>query len=215
MQGLRKLCDKYGILLVCDEVMCGLGRTGAWFAVDHWQVVPDMITMAKGLTSAYMPLGCVAVSEKIAHYFDERVYQGGLTYNGHPMSLAAAVANLKVLEEDDLVGNARRLGKVMAGLLDDLKAEHPSVGDVRSIGLFGIVELVKNRKTKEPLAPFNGNSEPMQKLGAFLKEKGLYTYVHWHTFFTNPPLSITEKELKEGFEIINDALAITDKAVTR
>ena len=212
LQGLRALCDRHGILMICDEVMCGLGRTGAWFAVDHWDVVPDIITMAKGLTSAYMPLGCVALSEKIARHFDDRVYQGGLTYNGHPMCLAAAVANLKVLEEDDLVGNARRLGKVMADLLQNLKAHHRSVGDVRSIGLFGIVELVKNRETKEPLAPFNGTSEPMQKLAAFFKEKGFYTFVHWNNFFTNPPLCISEEQLKEGFEIIDQGLAITDAA---
>jgi len=213
LQGLRALCDKYGILLICDEVMCGLGRAGEWFAVDHWNVVPDIITMAKGLTSAYMPLGCVALSQKIAHYFDDRVFSGGLTYNGHPMCLAAAVANLKVLEEDDLVGNARRMGNVMASLLDDLKAEHPSVGDVRSIGLFGIVELVKNRKTKEPLAPFNGTSEPMQKLAAFFKQQGLYIFTYSNTFFTNPPLCITEAQLKEAFEIINEGLAIADGAV--
>ncbi|HEY4689200.1 MAG TPA: aminotransferase class III-fold pyridoxal phosphate-dependent enzyme [Anaerolineae bacterium] len=213
LQGLRALCDKYGILLICDEVMCGLGRTGAWFAVDHWNVVPDIVTLAKGLTSAYMPLGCVAVSEKIAHYFDDRVFQGGLTYNGHPMCLAAAIANLKVLEEDDLIGNAQRMGRIMASLLDELKAEHPSVGDVRSIGLFGIVELVKNRQTKEPLAPFNGNSEPMKQLAVFFRDQGLFTFTHWHTFFTNPPLCVTEAQLREGFEIINEGLAITDKAV--
>src|SRR3990172_4454006 len=213
LQGLRELCDKYGILLICDEVMCGLGRAGAWFAVDHWAVVPDIITMAKGLTSAYMPLGCVALSEKIARHFDDRVFSGGLTYNGHPMCLAAAIANLKVLEDDDLVGNARRMGNVMAGLLDDLKAEHPSVGDVRSIGLFGIVELVKSRNTKEPLAPFNGTSEPMQKLAAFFKHKGLYIFTYSNTFFTNPPLCITETQLKEAFEIINEGLAIADGAV--
>lgn len=213
LQGLRALCDKYGILLICDEVMCGLGRTGEWFAVDHWNVVPDIMTMAKGLTSAYMPMGCVAVNEKIARHFDERMFYGGLTYNGHPMGLAAAVATLRVLEDENLVDNAKRMGKVMAGLLDDLKAEHPSVGDVRSIGLFGIAELVKNRQTKEPLAPYNGTSEPMQKLAAFMKEKGLYTFVNWNTVFTNPPLCITEEQLKEGFEIINEALAIADKAV--
>jgi len=213
LQGLRALCDKYGILLICDEVMCGLGRTGAWFAVDHWNVVPDIVTLAKGLTSAYMPLGCVAVSEKIAHYFDDRVFQGGLTYNGHPMCLAAAIANLKVLEEDDLIGNAQRMGRIMTSLLDELKAEHPSVGDVRSIGLFGIVELVKNRQTKEPLAPFNGNSEPMKQLAVFFRDQGLFTFTHWHTFFTNPPLCVTEAQLREGFEIINEGLAITDKAV--
>jgi len=176
--------------------------------------VPDLLTLAKGLTSAYMPLGAVAISDKIAAYWEDHVYYGGLTYNAHPMSLAAAVANLKVMQEDDLVGNSQRLGKVMAGLLDDLQAEHPSVGDVRSIGLFGIVELVRNRQTKEPMTPFNGNSPEMQQLGAFFKDNGLYTYVHWHTFFTNPPLSITEAELREAFEIINRGLALTDAAVT-
>ena len=210
LQGLRQICDKHGILLICDEVMCGLGRTGAWFAVDHWNVVPDLMTMAKGLTSAYMPLGAVALSEKVAEYYQDKVYYGGLTYSAHPMSLAAAVANLQVLHEDDLVGNSQRMGVVMAGLLDDLKAEHPSVGDVRSIGLFGIVELVKNRKTKEPLAPFNGASPAMTKLAAFFREKGLYTLFHWNNFFTNPPLSIPEAELREAFEIINEALAIAD-----
>ncbi len=215
LQGLRALCDKYGILLICDEVMCGLGRTGEWFAVDHWGVVPDMITMAKGLTSAYLPLGCVAMKEEIARHFDDRVLATGLTYNGHPMCLAAAVANLKVLEEDDLIGNSKRMGKVMAGLLDDLKAEHPSVGDVRSIGLFGLVELVKNRQTKEPMAPFNATSEPMQKLGGAFKASGLYTFVFANTFFTNPPLCITEEELREGFEVINEALAITDQAIVK
>jgi taurine---2-oxoglutarate transaminase len=214
LQGLRAICDRHGILLVCDEVMCGLGRTGAMFAVDHWGVVPDLLTMAKGLTSAYMPLGAVAISDKIASYWEDHVYYGGLTYNAHPMSLAAAVANLQIIQEDDLVGNAQRVGKVMAGLLDDLKAEHRSVGDVRSIGLFGIVELVRNRATKEPMTPFNGNSPEMQKLAAFFKDNGLYTYVHWHTFFTNPPLSITEAELREAFEIINRGLEITDAAVT-
>ncbi len=214
LQGLRAICDQYGILLICDEVMCGLGRTGAMFAVDHWGVVPDLLTMAKGLTSAYMPLGAVAMTDKIAAFWEDKVYFGGLTYNAHPMSLAAAVANLQVIQEDDLVGNAQRLGQVMAGLLDDLQAEHPSVGDVRSIGLFGIVELVRNRQTKEPMTPFNGNSPEMQQLGAFFKDNGLYTYVHWHTFFANPPLSITEAELREAFEIINRGLAITDAAVT-
>jgi taurine--2-oxoglutarate transaminase len=214
LQGLRELCSKYGILLICDEVMAGLGRTGEWFAVDHWKVVPDMITMAKGLTSAYLPLGCVALSEEVAAHFGQNVYYGGLTYNAHPMSLAAAIATIEVLEADDLVGNARRMGKVMAGLLDDLKAEHPSVGDVRSIGLFGVIELVKDRETREPLAPFNGSSPAMNQLGAFLKEHGLYAFIHWNNLFTNPPLIINEEQLKEAFDIINRGLEITDQAVT-
>ena len=214
MQGLRALCDTYGILLICDEVMAGLGRTGAWFAVDHWKVVPDIITMAKGLTSAYLPLGAVAISKKIADFYQDRMYFGGLTYSAHPMCLAAAVATLKVLHEDDLVGNSRRMGVVTAGLLADLKAKHPSVGDVRSIGLFGIVELVRNRQTKEPMAPFNGTSPEMQKLGAFFKENGVYVFVNWNNFFTNPPLCVTEEELRAAFEIFDAGLDITDAAVT-
>lgn len=210
LSGLREICDKYGILLICDEVMAGLGRTGAWFAVDHWQVQPDLITMAKGLTSAYMPLGAVAINRRVADYFEKNVFYGGLTYSGHPMSLAAAVATLAVLKDDDLVGNAQRMGQVMAGLLDDLKAEHPSVGDVRSIGLFGCIELVKNRQTKEPFAPFTGSSPEMNKLGAFLKEKGVYAFIWRNMLHTNPPLCVTAAELREVFEIINEALTIID-----
>lgn len=213
LQGLREICDRHGILLICDEVMAGLGRTGEWFAVDNWKVVPDIITMAKGLTSAYMPLGCVAMSEKIAAHFDQNVFYGGLTYNAHPMSLAAAVATLKVLEEDDIVGNSKRMGEVMAGLLRGVKEKHPSVGDVRSIGLFGVIELVKNRETREPLAPFNGNSAPMTELGAFLKANGLAAFLHWNNLFTNPPLIINEAQLREAFSIIDAGLAITDRAV--
>lgn len=213
LQGLRSLCDNHGILLICDEVMAGLGRTGAWFAVDNWGVTPDIITMAKGLTSAYMPLGCVAMSNRIAEYFNKNVFYGGLTYNAHPMSLAAAVATLKVLEEDDLIGNARRMGKVMAELHQGLKAKHPCVGDVRSIGLFGVLELVRNRTTREPLAPFNGNSPEMARLGAFFREQGLSAFIHWNNVFTNPPLIITEDQLREAFDIIDRGLEITDQAV--
>ncbi len=213
LQGLREICNKHGILLICDEVMAGLGRTGEWFAVDHWKVVPDMITMAKGLTSAYMPLGAVAINEKISDFYKDKVFYGGLTYSAHPMSLAAGVATLRVMKDDDIVGNSKRVGKVMASLLDDLKAEHPSVGDVRSIGLFGCIELVKNRKTKEPLAPYVGGSPVMNQLGAYLKENGIYAFTWRNMLHTNPPLIITEKELREAFEVINKALEITDKAV--
>jgi len=154
LKGLRRLCDKYGILMVCDEVMCGFGRTGEWFAVDHWDVVPDIMTMAKGLSAGYLPLGAVAVSPKIAKEFDDKPFQGGLTYQSHPMCLASAVAVIKFMEEEDVVGNAKRMGKIMSGILHELKHKHPSVGDVRSIGLFGGIEMVKNRETKEPLAPW-------------------------------------------------------------
>lgn len=214
LQGLREICNRHGILLICDEVMAGLGRTGAWFAVDHWNVVPDMITLAKGLTSAYMPLGAVAISEKICDYFRKNVFYGGLTYSAHPMSLAAAVANLRVLKEDDLVGNSKRMGKVMAGLMQDLQVKHPSVGEGRNIGLFGALELVKNRQTKEPLAPYAGASPEMAKLGAFLKEHGVYAFTWRNLLHTNPPLCTTEAQLREVFEIIDAGLAITDEAVT-
>jgi len=214
LQGLREICNRHGILLICDEVMAGLGRTGAWFAVDHWHVVPDMITLAKGLTSAYMPLGAVAVSEKIYDYFRKNVFYGGLTYSAHPMSLAAAVANLRVLKDDDLVGNSKRMGQVMAGLMAGLQAKHPSVGEGRNIGLFGAIELVKNRQTKEPMAPYAGFSPEMARLGAFLKDHGVYAFTWRNLLHTNPPLCTTEAELREVFEIIDASLAITDEAVT-
>ncbi len=214
LQGLREICNKYGVLLICDEVMAGLGRTGEWFAVDHWKVVPDLITMAKGLTSAYMPLGAVAISDKIADFYKDKVFYGGLTYSAHPMSLAAAVAVLRVMKEDDIVGNSKRMGKVMGGLMDDLKAEHPSVGDVRNIGLFGCIELVKNRKTKEPMAPYTGGGAEMTRLTTYLKDNGVYNFVWRNMLHTNPPLTATESELKEVFEIINKALEITDAAIT-
>ena len=214
LQGLREICSRHGILLVCDEVMCGLGRTGRWFAADHWNVVPDIITMAKGLTSAYLPLGAVAVSKSIASYFDRNVYYGGLTYNAHPMSLAAAEACLQVMIDDDTMGHTERMGRVLSELHADMKRKHPSVGDVRSIGLFGVLELVRNRETREPMAPFNGTSPEMQKLSAYLKENGIYAFVNWNNLFTNPPLCITEEQLRDAFEVIDKALEITDAAAT-
>jgi taurine---2-oxoglutarate transaminase len=212
LRGVREICDRYDILLICDEVMSGLGRTGAWFAVDHWGVVPDLMTMAKGLTSAYLPLGCVAMSPRIAAHFEQHVYHGGLTYNSHPMCLAAAAANLRVLADDDLVGNSMRLGRVMAELHQELRGKHPSVGDVRSIGMFGVIELVKDRKTREPMAPFNGTSAEMGRLGAFLRENGVAAFIRWNYLFTIPPLCITEEQLREGFAIIDQGLVIADGA---
>jgi taurine--2-oxoglutarate transaminase len=213
LQGLREICSRHGILLVCDEVMCGLGRTGHWFACDRWNVVPDMITMAKGLTSAYLPLGAVAVSDQIAAYFDRNVFYGGLTYNAHPMSLAAAEACLQVMIDDDTMNHVQRMGSVLSGLHAQMKEKHPSVGDVRSIGLFGVLELVRNRATKEPMAPFNGSSPEMQRLGGYLRENGMYAFVNWNNLFTNPPLCITEEQLQESFSIIDRALEITDAVV--
>jgi taurine--2-oxoglutarate transaminase len=213
LEGVRALCDKHGILLICDEVMSGFGRTGEWFAFDHWKVVPDIVTMAKGLTSAYVALGAVGIRRKLADVFKDKVFYGGLTYNSHPLGCAAALATIAVYEEDKLIERAKATGKVMAKMLADLKAKHPCVGDVRSIGLFGIVELVKDRKTMEPLAPFNGTSPEMQALGKHFRESGLYTFVRWNGFFTNPPLTITEAELAEAFAIIDKGLDATDKAI--
>ena len=206
LEGVRELCTRHGILMVCDEVMAGFGRTGEWFAVNHWNIVPDIMTMAKGLTSAYVPLGAVGVRRPIAEHFRERVFQGGLTYNSHPLACAAALATLQVYEDDDLIGNARRQGRLKTELLDGLAARHPVVGATRNIGLFGIVELVRDRKTKTPLAPFGGTSDEMKRLGTLFREEGLYTFTRWHTFFTNPPLCITETELREGFDFIDRAL---------
>jgi taurine--2-oxoglutarate transaminase len=213
IQGVRKLCDKYGILMIADEVMAGFGRTGEWFAIDNWKVVPDLICMAKGLTSSYLPLGAVGMRHHIAQHFEKNVFYGGLTYNSHPMGCAAALATIRVYEEDKLIENARKMGAIMKQLGADLQKRHPSVGEVRSIGLFGIIELIRSRKTKQPMAPFNGTSEEMAALGKFFREQGLYTIVRWNAFYTNPPLCINEEQLREAFAIIDKGLEITDRAV--
>jgi taurine--2-oxoglutarate transaminase len=218
LQGLRELCDRHGILLIFDEVMCGFGRTGKWFACDHWKVVPDLMTVAKGLTSSYLPLGAVLMRDKVAAHFEKNVFYSGLTYNSHPMSCAAALATLQVYEEDRLVERAAQMGQMLARELGRLKDRHPSVGDVRSIGLFSIVELVKDRGTREPLVPFNARADqmgPMAQIGAFFRENGLYTFVRWNNFFVNPPLCITEAELMEGLAIVDRALEIADRAVAK
>jgi taurine--2-oxoglutarate transaminase len=213
LEGVRTLCDKHGILMIADEVMSGFGRTGEWFAVNHWNVVPDIITMAKGLTSAYVALGAMGVRRSIADHFQQKVFFGGLTYNSHPLGCAAALATIAVYEEDKLIDRAKQMGKVMRGLMDDMTKKHPSVGVARNIGLFGMFELVRNRKTKEPMAPYNGASPEMAALGKFFREEGLYTFVRWNTFFSNPPLTITEAEMKEAYAIVDRGLEITDKAV--
>jgi taurine---2-oxoglutarate transaminase len=207
LEGVRALCDKYGILMIADEVMAGFGRTGRWFAVDHWNVVPDILTMAKGLTSAYVQLGAVGVKRKIADHFKDKVFPSGLTYNSHPLACAAALAAIAVIEDDRLVERAQETGALLATLLADLERRHACVGAVRSIGLFGLVELVRDRQTMAPLAPFNGTSPEMAALGRFFRQEGLYTFVRWNYFFTNPPLTISEAELREGFAIIDRGLA--------
>jgi taurine---2-oxoglutarate transaminase len=213
LQGVRALCDRHGILLIADEVMSGFGRTGTWFAVDHWNVVPDLITMAKGLTSAYVQLGAVGMRRAIADRFKDVPFPSGLTYNSHPLACQTALATIAVMEEDRLVERALERGALMATLLAELAQKHPSVGAVRSIGLFGIVELVRNRATREPMAPFNGTSPEMTAINKFFRQEGLFTFVRWNYFFTNPPLCISEQELRDGFAIIDRALEIADAAV--
>jgi taurine--2-oxoglutarate transaminase len=211
LQGVRTLCDRYGILLIADEVMSGFGRTGKWFAVEHWNVVPDLMTMAKGLTSGYAPLGAVAMRPKIAEFFNQRTYVGGLTYNSHPISLAAAIANIQVIQADHLVEKAAAMGPVLHRMLADLGEQHPSVGEVRSIGLFGIIELVRDRRTKEPMAPWNSTSPEMNAFRKYLLDHGIFLYTHWHTALIIPPLIISEEQLADGFAVLDEALAITDK----
>ena len=210
LQGVRELCDRHGILMIADEVMCGFGRTGEWFAVNHWNVVPDIITMAKGLTSSAVPLGAVGLRPGVHRYFDDHVFWGGLTYNSHPLALAAALATIRVYEEDGLIERSRKMGEVMARHHRELYDKHRSVGLVRNIGLFGILELVRNRGTMEPMAPFNGTSDEMKAVSRFLDDRGLFTMVRWNGIMTNPPLCITEEQLAEGFEVIDEALAVAD-----
>lgn len=213
MQGLRAICDRHGILLIADEVMAGFGRTGRWFAIDHWDVVPDLITMAKGLTASYVPLGAVGMRRAIADAFADRPFYGGLTYNSHPVGCAAALATIAVYEEDGLIERAAHMGEALRRHHEELYRKHPSLGAGRSIGMFGILELVRDRATYEPLAPYNGASDETRAVGKFLRDHGLYTFVRWNTIMTNPPLTISEDELADGFAIIDEALDIADQGV--
>jgi taurine--2-oxoglutarate transaminase len=214
IQGVREICDRHGILMVADEVMAGFGRTGRWFAIDHWDTVPDLMTMAKGLTSSYLPLGAVAMRHHIAQAFEDKMFYGGLTYSSHPVSLAASLATIGVYEEDGLIDNAARMGRVMRDHHQRLAAEHPSVGAVRNLGLFGILDLVRSREPWTPLTPFNGTSDEMKAIGKYLREHGVYAMIANNSIHTNPPLCITEDELAQGFEVIDAALDIADQAVT-
>lgn len=205
---LRQICDKYGILLISDEVMSGWGRTGKWFAVDNWNVTPDIITTAKGLTAGYVPLGAVIVTDKIAEYFEDKMLWCGLTYSGHPLACAAGVATLEVYEEDGLIENAAKVGRHLGVRLEAIKAMHPSVGDVRYIGLFSALEIVKNQKTKEPI-------DPLTETQKVLRAEGLFTFNFHNVLFVVPPLCITEVQLDEGLAIIEKALTeTTDKMVS-
>jgi len=214
-EGVRRLCDRYGIVLIIDEVMAGFGRTGKWFGINHWDAVPDIITMAKGLTSGYAPLGAVGMKSEIAAFFNERVFRSGLTYNGHPISLAAAIANIHVLQEDHLIEKAALRGELLAKLLNKTAGEHPSVGDVRSIGLFGAIEIVRNRLTRQPMGEYDQPSPALVNVQKYSREHGLFHYIHDNLILIIPPLIISEEELTEGFEILSDALEITDRLVDK
>ena len=213
LKGLRALLDKYGILLVCDEVMAGWGRTGKLFAFEHGDIVPDIVCMAKGLTSSYVPLGAVAMKDKIAKHFDDNVFWGGLTYNAHSFACAVALATIDVLLDEGMVENAARLGPIMGQHMAALKDKHPSVKTYRNIGLFGMVDLQKDTEGT-PMAPYNGTHPAMGEFNAFLKDNGLFTFCRWGSFMCNPPLCITEDELAQGFAIIDKGLEICDRVVT-
>lgn len=212
-QKLRNLADKYGILLICDEVMSGFGRTGKWFAIDHSGVAPDMMCLAKGLTAGYIPLGALVISDKIAKHFEDKTLWLGLTYSAHAVCCAAAVATIQVYEDDNLIANAAKMGKYMEKRVAELAAKHPSIGDFRNTGLLGCIELVKNRATKEPMAPFNATGEAMaimNKVAGKLRELGMSTFVRWNYIFCAPPLIIDEAGIDEGLAIISKALEIAD-----
>jgi taurine--2-oxoglutarate transaminase len=215
LAGVRQICDDYGILMIADEVMCGFGRAGEWFAIDHWGVAPDLITFAKGVNSGYVPLGGVVISDDIAATFAERVYPGGLTYSGHPLACASAVASITIFREEGIVEHARRLGEdVLGPELAKLAARHPSVGEVRGRGVFWALELVRDRETHEPLVPFNAggaDAAPMAEFAAACKQRGLWPFTHFNRTHVVPPCVISEDELREGLAILDDALDVTDR----
>ncbi|UNK48721.1 aspartate aminotransferase family protein [Lysobacter sp. S4-A87] len=215
LQGVRALCDRHGILLIADEVMVGFGRCGEWFAIDRWKVVPDLITFAKGVNSGYVPLGGVIMSDAIAASFESRAYPGGLTYSGHPLACAAAVACIGIYKEEGIIEHARRLGdEVFAPALKAMQARHPSVGDVRGLGAFWAIELVRDRATREPLVPFNAagaDNAPMAAFAAACRQRGLWPFVVGNRLHVAPPLIIDETTLREGLAIIDEALETADR----
>lgn len=211
MPGVRALCDKYGILMICDEVMAGWGRTGKMFAFENFDVKPDMVTFAKGVTCGYVPLGGVAVSKEIADYFDENLLSCGLTYSGHPLACAAGIATLDYYTSEKLVEKSAEMGIYLGEKLEALKADHPCVGDVRYIGLFSAIELVKDKTTKEALVPYGKDPEGiMGKINGQLKKRGFMTYTHENMFFICPPLVITKEQLDEELAKVNDVLSFVD-----
>jgi taurine--2-oxoglutarate transaminase len=214
LQSIREVCDRHGILLIADEVMAGFGRTGTWFGVDNWDVVPDILCVAKGINSGYIPLGAMVVRKPIADWVRDKYFAGGLTYSGHPLACASGVASIEAFKEEGIVEHAAEMGPVFAEHLQALQDRHPSIGEVRGLGCFWGIELVKNRETREPLVPFNATGEafaPVARVSKAALERGLYLMTHWNVVMVCPPLTITREELEEGISILDEALAIADE----
>jgi taurine--2-oxoglutarate transaminase len=218
LQGVRDICDEHGIVFIADEVMTGFGRCGEWFAVDHWAVTPDLITFAKGVNSGYIPLGGVLISERVAASFEDRVYPGGLTYSGHPLACASAVASITIMREEGIIEHARKLGTDVIGPeLAKLAERHPSVGEVRGLGVMWAIELVRNRQTREPLVPYNASgadAAPMAEFAGACKQAGLWPFTHFNRTHVVPPCTTTAEEVRDGIAILDEALTVADKHVT-
>jgi taurine--2-oxoglutarate transaminase len=216
LQSIREVCDRHGILLVLDEVMAGFGRTGRWFACENWDVVPDIITVAKGINSGYVPLGAMIIRKHLADWVRDKYFPGGLTYAGHPLACASGVASIEAFREEGVVENAAEVGGYLGQQLRGLQDGHPSIGEVRGLGCFWGVELVKNRETRAMLVPYNGSGEaaaPVARLAKAALERGLYLMTHWNVIMVVPPLTITRDEVDEGIAILDEALAIADEYV--
>jgi taurine---2-oxoglutarate transaminase len=214
LQSIREVCDRHGILLIADEVMAGFGRTGKWFGVENWDVVPDILTVAKGINSGYIPLGAMIVRKAIADWVRDKYFAGGLTYSGHPLACASAVASIDAFKEEGIVENSAEMGGVFADALRGLQERHPSIGEVRGLGCFWGIELVKNRETREPLVPFNATGEafaPVARVAKAALERGLYLMTHWNVIMVCPPLTITREEIDEGIGVLDEALEIADE----
>ncbi len=214
LQSIREVCDRYGIMLICDEVMAGFGRTGRWFACENWDVVPDIITLAKGINSGYVPLGAMVMREPLKAWAQDNFFAGGLTYSGHPLACAAAVASIEAFREEGIVENSAAQGAWLGPELEALAARHPSIGEVRGLGLFWGLELVRNRETREPLVPYNAGGEanaPVARMTKAALERGLFLFVHWNVVMIAPPLVITREELQEGLDALDEVLAIADE----
>ncbi len=213
LRSIREVCDRHGILLILDEVMAGFGRSGRWFACEHWNVVPDILTVAKGINSGYVPLGAMIVNRQIADWVQDKYFAGGLTYSGHVLGCAAAIASIEAFQEEGIVENSAALGEVLAEELSKLAERHPSIGEVRGKGLFWGIELVRDRETREPLVPFNATGEAAAPIGKIMKaamERGLYLMTHWNVIIVAPPLTITREELDEGLGVLDEVLALLD-----